>query len=155
MVEDFENNLDVLLKHGFIESNNRLDYFSPLVDSVKITNYGLYVYQDLAFYFTYLDLICTDCGIFDLQVSNYLAEAAKTEYSYFTKHEKVERIKVRLDRVERFLNYLFSEENLERETYSLGMPKEEMFSFRAIQDFTKEKVEILRSATKQPRARGN
>lgn len=155
MAEDFENNLDVLLKHGFIESNNRLDYFSPLVDSVKITNYGLYVYQDLAFYFTYLDLICTDCGIFDLQVSNYLAEAAKTEYSYFTKHEKVERIKVRLDRVERFLNYLFSEEKLERETYSLGMPIEEMFSFRAIQDFTKEKVEILRSATKQPRARGN
>lgn len=155
MVEDFENNLDILLKHGFVEANNRIDFFSPSVDAIKITNYGLYAYQDLAFYFTYLDLICTDCGIFDLQTSNFLAEAAKKEYSYFTKHEKVERIKVRLDRVEHFLKYLYDEENLERETYSLGMPKEEMFSFRAMQDFAKEKVEILRSATKQPRVRGH
>lgn len=155
MVEDFESNLNILLKHGFVEANNRIDYFSPSVDLIKITNYGLYVYQDLAFYFTYLDLICTDCGIYDLQVSNYLAEAAKTEYSFFNKHEKIERIKIRLDRVEKFLNYLYSEENLEREVYSLGMPVEEMFSYKAIQDFSKEKIEIMRSASKQPRARGH
>lgn len=153
MIEDFEDNLDVLLKHGFIESNNRLDHYSPSVDLIKITNYGLYIYQDLAFYFTYLDLICTDCGIFDPQISNYLAEAAKTEYALFNKREKAQRITVRLDRVERFLDYLYFEEDLERETYNLGMPKEEMFSFIAKQAFAKEKVAVARSAAKQPRQR--
>lgn len=153
MVEDFECNLDVLLKHGFIESNNRLDHYSPSVDLIKITNYGLYIYQDLAFYFTYLDLICTDCGIFDLQISNFLAEAAKEEYALFNKREKSERIKIRLDRVERFIDYLYYEENLERETYSLGMPKEEMFSYIAKQAFAKERVVVTRSAAKQPRLR--
>jgi GTPase SAR1 family protein len=153
MAEDFENNLNILLKHGFVEANNRLDHYSPTVDLVKITNYGLYIYQDLAFYFTYLDLICTDCGIFDLQISNYLAEAAKNEYSLFNRREKEKRIKVRLDRVERFIDYLYFEENLERETYSLGMPKEEMFSYIAKLAFAKERLDVARSAAKQPRAR--
>lgn len=155
MVEDFENNLDVLLKHGFIESNNRLDHFSSSVDSIKITNYGLYIYQDLAYYFTYLDLICTDCGIFDLSISNYLAEAAKTEYAHFNKREKSERIQVRIARVERFIDYLYSEEKFERETYSLGMPVDEMFSNIAKQGFAKEKPIVLLSASKQMRNRSH
>jgi hypothetical protein len=50
---------------------------SPLVLERR---YSL-VINDLAFYFTYLDLICTDCGVFNERVSNYLIEAAKKEYS--------------------------------------------------------------------------
>ena len=64
MQSDFEDNLDVLLRHGFVESDNRLDLYSDSVDNVKITSYGIYMLSELAFYFTYLDLICTDCGIF-------------------------------------------------------------------------------------------
>jgi hypothetical protein len=64
MLDDFVNNADVLLKHGFIEADNRLDYYSDDVDKLKITAYGLYMYNELAFTFTYLDIICTDTGLF-------------------------------------------------------------------------------------------
>ena len=153
MLEDFERNLDILLKHGFVEANNRLDTYSLAVDSVKITNYGLYMLNELSYYFTYLDLICTDCGIFDQQTSNYLAEAAKDEYRFFTRGDRMERIKVRLNRVEKFIEYLIKEEAMERDLYSLGMPESEMFTFKANEVFTVEKVAVRKSASKQPRTR--
>lgn len=149
MLEDFEKNVDILLRHSFIESNNRIDYYTADVDSIKITNYGLYMIQELAFYFTYLDLICTDTGIFDEQVSSYLTEAAKREYRYFVNSDRVERIKVRLDRVEKFIEYLSSEEHKEREYYSLEMPEDEMFTFKSKLDFSSEKQRVLKSALKQ------
>ncbi|ELQ3329672.1 TPA: type I restriction enzyme HsdR N-terminal domain-containing protein [Pseudomonas aeruginosa] len=149
MIDDFEQNLDVLLKHGFIESNNRLDSYSDSVDSIKITSYGLYMLNDLAYYFTYLDLICTDCGIFNETTSNYLTEAAKTEYNHFLKGNRLERVKVRLERVKEFLEYIRSEELREKELYSLGMPDEEMFTSKAMLSFTKESTKVMRSAKRQ------
>jgi len=77
MFDDFTENADVLLKHGFVEANNRLDYYSKSVNSIKISNYGIYMFKGLAYEFSYLDLICTDCGVFSESVSNYLLEAAK------------------------------------------------------------------------------
>lgn len=153
MLEDFERNLDVLLKHGFVEANNRVDMYTPEVDSVRITNYGLYMFNALAYYFTYLDLVCTDCGIFDQQVSNYLSEAAKEEYRHFTRNERMERIKVRLDRVEQFIEYLSQEELAEREMYTLGMPENEMFTFKAKESFSVEKQAVIKSASKQAHTR--
>jgi hypothetical protein len=79
MLDDFMRNTDLLLRHGFIEAENRLDTYSEDVDRVKITGYGAYMFNDLAFQFTYLDLVCTDTGIFVEQVSNYLLEAAREE----------------------------------------------------------------------------
>lgn len=149
MLEDFEKNIDVLLKHGFVESNNRLDQYSENVDSVKITNYGLYMINELAFFFAYLDLVCTDCGIYSEQTSNYLTEAAKKEYNLFTKGERVPRVQVRLERVEEFINYLKVEEEREKEFYSLGMPEEEMFTFKANENFIPERARVLKSAAKQ------
>ncbi|MFL9002864.1 hypothetical protein ACJ8NA_30055, partial [Pseudomonas azerbaijanorientalis] len=148
-IDDFEQNLDVLLKHGFIESNNRLDSYSDSVDSIKITSYGLYMLNDLAYYFTYLDFICTDCGIFNETTSNYLTEAAKTEYNHFLKGNRLERVKVRLERVKEFLEYIRSEELREKELYSLGMPDEEMFTSKAMLSFTKESTKVMRSAKRQ------
>lgn len=58
--EDFSRTVDVLLKRGFVEANNRLDYYDESVDSIKITGYGMYMFNELAHDFTYLDLVCTD-----------------------------------------------------------------------------------------------
>ncbi len=149
MVEDFENNIDMLLKHSFIEANNRIDSYSADVDSVKITNYGLYMIKDLGFYFTYLDLICTDCGLYSQEICNYLTEAARKEYNFFNRGESVARIKVRLDRVEVFIKYLADEEENERELYSLGMPESEMFTFKINEIFLNEKKIVMKSAVKQ------
>lgn len=153
MMEDFEKNLDILLKHGFVEASNRLDKYSIDLDEIKITNYGLYMLNELSHYFTYLDLICTDCGIFDQQVSNYLSEAAKDEYSLFNKREKVPRIHVRLNRVQQFLDYLKREEVAEREYYALGMPESDMFSNKGLANFEIEKKSVLKSAVKQSNSR--
>lgn len=155
MVEDFERNIDVLLKHSFIEANNRIDEYTDKVDSIKITNYGLYMVRELSYYFTYLDVVCTDCGFFDQPFSNYLVGAAKDEYSLFIKSERLERIRVRLNRVEKLIEYLTAEELREKETYSLGMPNEELFTFRMKKDFDNEKKEVMRSAKKQKSKRTN
>ncbi|KDE33549.1 hypothetical protein AW40_26955 [Kosakonia radicincitans UMEnt01/12] len=149
MQDDFEKNLDVLLRHGFIESDNRLDLYTDSIDLIKITNYGMYMLNELAYYFTYLDLICTDCGIFDQQTSHYLTEAARTEYQFFTKGDRKERVKVRLERVEKFIEYIKSEETQERDMYSLGMPEDEMFSAKAEKSFAVEKQRVIKSAARQ------
>lgn len=149
MVDDFEKNVDILLKHSFIESNNRLDFYSGEVDSIKVTNYGLYMIEELAFYFTYLDLICTDCGMYVEKTSNYLCEAARKEYSLFSKGDRLERVKVRLERAEHFIDYLGEEENREKELYSLDMPESEMFTYKIKASFEVEKVRVLKSASRQ------
>ncbi len=148
MKDDFEENMNTLLKHGFIEANNRLDQFSSEVDQVKITNYGLYMIQDLAYFFTYLDLICTDCGVFSQKLSNYLTEAARKEYRMFSHGERFDRVNVRLERVEEFLNYLTDEEQREKELYSLDMPETEMFTSKAKASYYSDKSRVLVSAKK-------
>lgn len=150
MLEDMQNSMDVLLKRGFIEARNRLDSFSDDVDAIKITPYGLYMLNGLAYYFTYLDLICVDCGVFDEQVSHYIAEAANQEYDLFIRKDSLRRIELRIDRAERFIDYLHAEEMREREAYSLSMPEEEMFTTRAREIFASEKERVLNSAKRRP-----
>lgn len=149
MVDDFVKNLDLLLKHGFVEANNRVDEYSEAVDAVKITNYGTYTVSELAFNFTYLDLVCTDCGIFAETVSNYLVEAARKEYGFFTKGQRMQRVEIRIDRVQQFIDYLAKEEQRERDIYSLGMPESEMFTYKCRATFEAEQVRVLASARKQ------
>ncbi|MER9176644.1 hypothetical protein NKH72_24065 [Mesorhizobium sp. M0955] len=154
MLDDFVKNADILLKHGFVESNNRVDAYSDEVDSIKITNYGLYMYEELAYDFTYLDLICTDSAVFNETVNNYLAEAARREYGLFIKGDRLERVKVRLHRVGEYITYLRSEEDRERSLYSLGMPETEMFAHKSHQTFQAAKTRVLASAKRQSDIRG-
>jgi hypothetical protein len=149
MLDDFTKNVDILLKHGFIEADNRLDCYSDSVDSLKITGYGLYMFNSLAHLFTYIDLICTDCGLYDESVSNYLVEAAKSEYALFIRSERVERVKTRLERVQQFISYLECEERRERELYGLGFPDEESFTFKCRTTFDVDRARVLASAEKQ------
>lgn len=149
MLDDFAKNMDVLLKHGFIEADNRLDSYADDVDAVKITGYGSYMLRELAYLFPYLDLVCTDTGVFDEGVSNYLVEAAKKEYRLFNQNKRVERVETRLDRVEHFIEYLKAEECRERERYGLDFPDEELFTYRCEETFDSERSRVLASAAKQ------
>jgi hypothetical protein len=126
-----------------------LDAYSESVDSLKITSYGLYMFNALAYDFTYLDIVCTDCGVFSEEVSNYLIEAARQEYALFTHRDRVARVKVRLDRVEHFIHYLQEEEQRERELYSLGIPDDNMFTYKSLAAFEAEKGRVLASAQRQ------
>lgn len=155
MLEDFTRNVDVLLKRGFVEANNRLDEYSDLVDSLKITSYGLYMLNQLAYFFTYIDLVCVDCGVFDEEVSNLLASSANEEYALFSRGDRIKRVEVRLSRSEHFINYLHDQEKHERELYSLGIPDEELFTYKALASFAEEKDRVLSSAVRQPTSRSN
>jgi hypothetical protein len=149
MLDDLNRNLDMLLKHGFIESNNRLDSYSDDVDSIKITAYGRYMFRDLAYFFSYLDLVCTDSGVFDQSVSNYLTEAANEEYNLFIRNSRQDRVKVRLGRVEQFIKYLHREECRENDHYHLEINATEMFTYKTMMDFEGEKKRVLASAERQ------
>jgi hypothetical protein len=149
MVDDLDANLDILLKHAFIESNNRIDQYSEDLDSVRITSYGRYMFEELAYYFTYIDLICVDAGVYEESVSNYLCEAAKDEYRLFQRHAKIDRINKRLERVKKFIEYLQEQENEEIEKYHLDFPEREKFSYKAMEAFEKESVFVATSAAKQ------
>lgn len=146
MSEDMKANLDILLMRGFVEARNRLDSYSDEIDAVKITPYGVYMLNDLAYFFSYLDLICVDTGTFDETVCNHLAASAKDEYDLFIGRERIKRIELRLDKVQTFLQYLANEEARERELYKLSMPKGEMFTSIAKDIFQREKVRVLTSA---------
>ena len=65
MREDLELSLDMLLKHGLVEANNRLDELSPGVDSVRIMRYGLFMLNVMPRSFTYVELVSVDCAIAD------------------------------------------------------------------------------------------
>lgn len=155
MLEDFNLCMDILLRHGFVEANNRLDYFDDTVDRVRITNYGLYMLNDLAFTFTYLDLICIDCNYFDEEVCNSITAFANDEYRLFTTGARTDRVKIRLARTEAFISYLTKEEQREIETFNLTIPTGESFSERLDASFSVESKRVLASANKQKYSRRN
>jgi hypothetical protein len=144
MKEDFELNMDVLLKHNLIEANNRLDEFTSKVDSVKVTSYGAFMFNVLRKDFTYLELVAEDCAIADLSTANELAELSNDEYRFFVAFNAMERVRVRLRRAEVFLSYLESEEERERSLYRT--PSDWAFTKSMRSWFDQEKVGVMRSA---------
>lgn len=144
MKEDFQLNLDVLLKHSLVESNNRLDKFSAAVDSVKITTYGIYMLSGLSRDFTYLELTAEDCAISNLEVSNQITALSNDEYRYFSSHQSMSRVEVRLQRADTFIKYLEAEELRESQLFrsSLGFD----FTKRMRESFSRERIGVLRSA---------
>jgi hypothetical protein len=144
MKEDFQLNMDMLLKHNLIEANNRLDKFDEAVDSIKITTYGMFMLSAMSHDFTYLELTAEDCAIGDLGISNQLAELSNDEYRYFMAHNTMARVEVRLERADLFLKYLESEEDRERQLYRSPVDWQFTRSFR--DHFTKERIGVLKSA---------
>lgn len=146
MVEDFELNIDIFLKWDLVEANNRVDFYSDQVDSVKITNYGLYIYNNLSSFFTYLELISTDCGYYDESIANDIVHLSKQDFALFKARKRVERVKARLDKAETFIDYLLGEEQAEVDFYRDDEPT---FMPFIKESFLKEKDSVLTSARKQ------
>jgi len=144
MREDFQLNIDVLLKHGLIESNNRLETFSEEVDSLRVTTYGLFAFNVLARDFTYLELAAEDSAIWDLAVANEITELSNDEYRHFLDFEAMERVEVRLRRAEVFLKYLAAEEERERQLFHAAPGG--LFTDSMQQAFASERKAVLRSA---------
>ncbi len=145
MLDDFRSNLDVLLRTGIIESNNMLDEYDDSIESLKITNYGFYMNDSLSRMFTYLDLICLDCGLHNQSVASNLAILAERDIELFHQFRKLDRVKVRLNRVDEFISYLEAEEKREHAYYSLDST-EIRFGKMLRDTFEVEKQRVLKSA---------
>ncbi len=144
MREDFELNLDMLLRHGFVEANNRLDEFSVKVDSIKITAYGLFMLNALSKAFTYLELICSDCAIADQGTANSIAALSNDDYRLYVSYEKMKRVRTRIEKADVFICYLEKEEDREVELFKIyDLPK---LSAGMRLSFNSEKLRVLRSA---------
>lgn len=151
MLDDFNQNLDILLKYGFVESNNRIDEYDEFVDTVKITPYGTYMLQSLSTFFPYLDLISFDTGVFNEETANYLVISANEDLNYFLAYKKYTRIIKRLEKAEEFIKYLSQEEQRELELYSMEDADNGFMSI-VEKRFEKEKIRTLTSAKKYKRA---
>jgi hypothetical protein len=145
MLDDLHKNLDMMLKTGILEANNRLDVYSEAVDAVKMTPYGYYIKDTLSGMFTYLDLVCVDCAIHDQSVANSIAFMSRDEIDLFFRGVKGKRIALRLKRVEEFLNYLSKEADAEREMLSLE-PSEVRFAGELQRRFLEERQRVKASA---------
>jgi hypothetical protein len=146
MVEDFEKNIDIFLKRDLVEANNRLDSYSSDVDSVKITNYGLYIYETLSSFFTYIELIASDCGVYDETTANDLVTLSNEDFRLFTKRKRIDRVKTRLKKAEEFIAYLSKEEQMELDFYGDESVK---FMPDIIGLFDRERELVLKSASRQ------
>ena len=107
---DFRQWIDRLLASNLIESSTRHDVFSEEIDALKITSFGQFALTDLHRAFTYVDLICTDCGMRSENHCNSLVALANNEVQLFNDRKRFDRIKLRLQKMDLFLSYLSQEE---------------------------------------------
>lgn len=146
MGEDLDANLDMLLRYVLIESNNRLDEYSPEVDEVRVTQYGLYIMNEIVHDFTYLDLTSTDCGYFSETACNDVAYYGNADYKLFRDNKKLERVNTRIEKVRRFLEYFQEQENWEAER--LHIVDEDLVAKPISEAFEARVPDIERSAAR-------
>jgi hypothetical protein len=142
--EDFDANCRVLLEYGLLESNNRMDKYSEQIDSVKITPYGSYMLESMAKSFTYIELTCVDCAVSSSATAAELAELSNDEYRHYSNKDRMDRVRVRLQKAESFINYLLVEE--EAELRRTGPQPEGSFAPAIKAAFLQEKRRVLKSA---------
>lgn len=145
--EDCEKHLDVFIKKGIIESSNRLETYDDLIDQIKITAYGHYVFDSLAFNFAYLDLVTLDCGVFNEELNNYLAKSANEESRHKQNNNIMNRMQIRIERLEQFIKYLEQQEAEEFDHFNLDA-SEIQFAKKIRESFDNEKSRVIYSAKK-------
>lgn len=119
MEEDFIENITLLIEYKLIEADIKVDKYIPEIESITITPYGEYFISLLIHFFSYLDLICSDCEVYDEQTANSITKSAEEEFKLFSKQKKGYRLIHRISKTDAFLKYLVMQEKEEKETYNL------------------------------------
>ncbi len=138
MEDDFKENIDILLKMGMIESENGLDKYQEDLQKIKISSFGYHTYNIICKDFTYLELIASDLIYLDKQTNNTIISYSNKEYDLIKKGQdrnitskeqdeyRFKRVKVRVSKVKKLIQYLKEQENLEISKYELN--KQEIIS---------------------------
>jgi hypothetical protein len=157
MRQDCESALDVLLRHGLVEANNRLDSYSVekagsdgreliYADEIRITAFGIYMVEYLSRTFTYLELVSLDCGLGDEPLYHSFCKAAATERNAGTSEERRARMLSRMERASSFVHYLQAEEAREKAEFLLNDADDIMPG--VVTAFEEDKQRALASAAK-------
>jgi CII-binding regulator of phage lambda lysogenization HflD len=133
------------MKKGIVESSNRLEMYNDQTDQIKITAYGQYVFDTLAFNFAYLDLVSLDSGVFTEELNNYLAKSGNIESKYKQEKNIMDRMQIRIERVEQFIKYLEQQEAEEFDHFNLDST-EIKFAQKIRLAFDEEKNRVIESA---------
>ena len=148
MEEDFMENITLLIEYKLIEADIKVDKYSLEIDKITITPYGEYFISLLIHFFSYLDLICTDCEVYDERTANSITKSAEEEFKLFSKQKKGYRLIHRISKTNAFLEYLVSQEKEEKEIYNLD---EKYLVVNDIVDkYQKDIKKVRNSASRQP-----
>jgi hypothetical protein len=118
---DFIRNMNKLVRGRLIEVNTRSQDTILGASHARVTSAGWYYRRRLIGNFTYLDLVLQDTPICDYGLVKTLRNSiVDVDNLPDPEQFKLPRLKVRLDRVEKFLNYLDAEEKAEACKFNLG-----------------------------------
>jgi hypothetical protein len=83
------------------------------VDEVRITSFGVYLFDYLCRTFAYVELTSLDCGLNNESLYNEFCVLAANELKLGVEGNRYERLQSRLTRVNKFFTYLREEEERE------------------------------------------
>lgn len=119
MEDDFNKNITLLIEYKLIEANIKVDEYIPDIEDIIITPYGQYFIEKLIHLFTYLDLISTDCELYDEETANFITKSANEEYKLFSMGKRGNRLGYRIEKTNSFIQYLLKQEKEEKEQFHL------------------------------------
>src|ERR1035441_10543934 len=142
--KDLAITLDRLLTKQLVEVNTRSTESVVGSSHIRITSAGWYYAGFFVERFVYLDLVLQDTPLNDASLEKLLRESVyQVDNLSGRDEEKRERVRVRLNRVQHFLEYLDHEEMGERDHFGLEMfkgPLSTKFMPRTIEWFEKDRI---------------
>ena len=119
-VKDVTKTLDRLVERQLVEVNTRSTKTVSGASHIRVTASGWYYSRYLSCTFAYLDLVLQDTPLNDENLERSLRQSVYEVNNLADReHEKHERMQVRFNRTQKFLDYLTNEENQEFQTIAL------------------------------------
>ena len=147
MEEDFTENITSLIEHKLIEANIKVDSYISAIEEINITPFGRYFIEHLIHFFTYLDLVCTDCDLYDEQTTNFIARSANDEYKLFSKGNRGYRMIKRVEKTNQFVKYLIDQEKSEIQQFNLN--RDYIVTDDIVKNYNKDIEQLKVSALRQ------
>lgn len=122
--QDLIKTIHRLLRRQLIQIDTRSTETIDGASYIRITSSGWYYIKYLCRAFAYLDLVFQDTPINDSELAYKLRQwVIDLDSLPDTQNHISERLSIRFDRVDAFLNYLYDEEQIEYKKYSLNKNK--------------------------------
>jgi len=147
MQEDFDSAIHFLIEFKLIESSIKVDSFVPEVENIKITPFGIYFLKQLIFSFTYIDLVCTDCHFYNEGIAGYISRSANEEYELFDNKQRGYRLIKRVQKTNKFIEYLLNQEADENTEYNI--PQHFKVTIDLKSQYEKDISKLKKSALRQ------